>query len=517
MGTDAELFLEEAAIDEVDSVMSSCVESGDKLANGYDATTALGACETKAKAAFKAFRGGEEAALSAEITALDTKIAGMGEGAAKEVEKATKATKEQKKKLKAREIEYTYTKSKQDAGRKNALAGVKAKMEDAKSKNIDTNSAAFKEETRAMAKKAFKASMAKPDKLVDGVYVTQIEDAEMEEFFKETSKKEASDQLDAAYEMAQSATTDADIRTAFPGAGAKIDAYKTALDTANTKLDTEIAGMDAVTAKDAKLAEKTANLAKKENVPAAELKKIKWKCVQDTAKAAAKDARMPKKGSIEDVRETNIAADIAAIAALDTAIAGLTGEDKIAKVAEKATKEAEKLTKETERDVSFKKMMNEIAQEKASVTMAAAMRAKPDMTEREKLDAVKNEMKKSLASDEAITDSKVRDFVKKGAIQKAREVAKTAKGATKKETRDSVQAAMKESLGKPDKLVGGVYVSQVTETDVELFLEEAAIDEVDSVLSSCVESGDRLANGYDATTALGDCETKAKAAFKAFR
>merc|ERR1711865_391892 len=223
------------------------------------------------------------------------------------------------------------------------------------------------------------------------------------------------------------------------------------------------------------------------------------------------------KGSIEDVRETNIAADIAAIAALDTAIAGLTGEDKIAKGAEKATKEAEKLTKETERDVSFKKMMNEIAQEKASVTMAAAMRAKPDMTEREKLDAVKIEMKKSLANDEAISDSKVRDFVKKGAIKKAREVAKTAKGATKKETRDSVQAAMKESLGKPDKLVGGVYVSQVTETDVELFLEEAAIDEVDSVLSSCVESGDRLANGYDATTALGDCETKAKAAFKAFR
>merc|ERR1711865_1277734 len=409
-------------------------------------------------------------------------------GAAKEVEKATKATKEQKKKLKAREIEYTYTKSKQDAGRKNALAGVKAKMEDAKSKNkdidaeitaldteiagmdagtakdakvaekatkaakkIDMKTPAYKDEKRAMAKKAFKASMA----------VADILPVEMEKLLKETSKKEASDQLDAAYEMAQSATTDADIRTAFPGAGAKVDAYKTALDTANTKLDTEIAGMDAGTAKDAKLAEKTANLAKKENVPAAELKKIKWKCVQDTAKAAAKDARMPKKGSIEDVRETNIAADIAAIAALDTEIEGLTGEDKIAKVAEKATKEAEKLTKETERDVSFKKMMNEIAQEKASVTMAAAMRAKPDMTEREKYDAVKIEMKKSLASDEAISDKKVREFVKKGAVKKAREVAKTAKGATKKETRDSVQAAMKESLGKPDKLVGGVYVSQV--------------------------------------------------------
>ena len=39
------------------------------------------------------------------------------------------------------------------------------------------------------------------------------------------------------------------------------------------------------------------------------------------------------------------------------------GTAKDAKVAAKATKEAEKLTKETERDVSFKKMMNEVAQE----------------------------------------------------------------------------------------------------------------------------------------------------------
>merc|ERR1711865_549973 len=159
-------------------VMSSCVESGDKLANGYDATTALGACETKAKDAFKAFRGGEEAAIDAEITALNTAIASAF-GADKIAKEAEKATKEQKKKLKAREIEYTYTKSKQDAGRKNALAGVKAKMEDAKSKNIDTTSATFTEETRAMAKRAFKASMA----------VADIEDTEMEELLKETSKK----------------------------------------------------------------------------------------------------------------------------------------------------------------------------------------------------------------------------------------------------------------------------------------------------------------------------------------
>merc|ERR1711865_738642 len=230
---------------------------------------------------------------------------GMAEGAAKEVEKATKATKEQKKKLKAREIEYTYTKSKQDAGRKNALAGVKAKMEDAKSKNIDTTSAAFKEGTRAMAKRAFKASMA----------VADIEDAEMEELLKETSKKEASDQLDSCYETVQQDST-------------KGASYLSSC--------------------------------------------------QKEAMATARDARMPKKGSIED------------------------------------------LETEAERDVSFKKMMNEVAQEKASGTMAAAMRAKPDMTEREKLDTVKIEMKKSLATTEDISDSKIKDFIKKGAVKKVR-------------------------------------------------------------------------------------------------
>merc|ERR1711865_283626 len=510
--TDAELFLEEAAIDEVDSVMSSCVESGDKLANGYDATTALGDCETKAKDAFKAFRGGKEAALGAEITALDTKIAGMAEGAAKEVEKATKATKEQKKKLKAREIEYTYTKSKQDAGRKNALAGVKAKMADAKSKNkdidaeitaldtviagmaegiaknakvaekatkaakkIDMNTPAYKDEKRAMAKKAFKASMA----------VADILPVEMEKLLKETSKKEASDQLDAAFEIAQSATTDADIRTAFPGAGAKIDAYKTALDTANTKLDTannaldtEIAAMSAgeeKTAKEAKktanVAEKAANLVKKENVPAAELKKIKWRCAKDTAKAAAKDARMSKDGS----------------------------------------------TAETFEDSEFAAMMNDVAGEKAATTMAAAMRAKPDMTDREKLDTVKIEMKKSLASDEPIDDSKVRHFLKKGAVKKAGEVAKIKIGGTDRrlagttttaaDKRKSVQVAMKESLGKPDKLdANGILVSYVTEAEAEMFVTEASILEVGTILSACVESGetDKAKCGVKATQAIKD-------------
>merc|ERR1712195_365494 len=271
---------------------------------------------------------------------------------------------------------------------------------------------------------------------------------------------------DAAYEIAQSATTDADIRTAFPGAGAKIEAYKTALDDANTKLDTDIAAAQAAGKADEVTkfqTEKNANLAKKTTVPPAELKKIKWRCAKDTAKAAAKDARMSKDGS----------------------------------------------TAETFEDSEFAAMMNDVAGDKAVATMAAAMRAKPDMTDREKYDAVKIEMKKSLASDEPIDDSTVKHFLKKGAIKKAREVAKIKISATTTaaDKRKSVQAAMKESLGKPDKLdANGVLVSYITEADAEMFVTEASIQEVGSILSACVESGetDEAACGVKATQAIKD-------------
>merc|ERR1711865_468047 len=238
------------------------------------------------------------------------------------------------------------------------------------------------------------------------------------------------------------------------------------LDDANTKLDTDIAAAQAAGKADEVTkfqTEKDANLAKKTTVPPAELKKIKWRCAKDTAKAAAKDARMSKDGS----------------------------------------------TAETFEDSEFAAMMNDVAGDKAVATMAAAMRAKPDMTDRGKYDAVKIEMKKSLASDEPIDDSTVKHFLKKGAIKKAREVAKIKISATTTaaDKRKSVQAAMKESLGKPDKLdANGVLVSYVTEADAEMFVTEASIQEVGSILSACVESGetDEAACGVKATQAIKD-------------
>merc|ERR1712195_246278 len=401
---------------------------------------------------------------------------------------------------KERAIALEYTKTKKDSAKAKAWADVKAKIEVAKTDSTSAYSAINTYTTDITAlentiagmptgtdeEKALKATKvalkdtkveekkikqkeriegqrtAAKDAFKSGLGVDAIDDEELEEMLKETSKMEMSKNLDACYDIAM--TKDASAMKGYLS-NCRKEAMKT-----------------------------------------------------------AKDARMPKKGSIEEVLETGIAGDIAEIAALDTIITGMptsTDEEKAAKATKVAAKEAKvtaKESKETERDVSFKKMMNEVAQETASVTMAAAMRAKPDMTQREKLDAVKTAMKKSLATTEDISDSKIRDFIHKGAVIKAREVAKTAKGATKKETRASVQAAMKESLGKPDKCdSAGVCVSQVTETDAELFLGEAAIDEVDSVMSSCVESGDKLADGYNADTAMTECETKAKDAFKAFR
>jgi hypothetical protein len=114
-----------------------------------------------------------------------------------------------------------------------------------------------------------------------------------------------------------------------------------------------------------------------------------------------------------------------------------------------------------------------------------------------------------LASDEPIDDSTVKHFLKKGAIKKAREVAKIKISATTTaaDKRKSVQAAMKESLGKPDKLdANGVLVSYITEADAEMFVTEASIQEVGSILSACVESGetDEAACGVKATQAIKD-------------
>merc|ERR1711865_838548 len=245
------------------------------------------------------------------------------------------------KKTKERAIALEYTKTKKDSA--------KAKIEIAKTDGTDsaintytTDITALDTEIAGMptgtdAEKALKATKvalkdtkvtakaskekeriegqrtAAKDAFKSGLGVDAIGDEELEEMLKETSKMEMSKNLDACYDIAM--TKDVSAKKGYLS-NCRKEAMKT-----------------------------------------------------------AKDARMPKKGSIEEVLETGIAGDIAALAALDTEIEGMdAGTAKDAKVAAKATKEAEKLTKETERDVSFKKMMNEVAQEKASVTMAAALR-----------------------------------------------------------------------------------------------------------------------------------------------
>ena len=69
---------------------------------------------------------------------------------------------------------------------------------------------------------------------------------------------------------------------------------------------------------------------------------------------------------------------------------------------------------ETFAEEEFNKMMNEAAKVKAAETMQAVMRAQSSLTEREKLDTIKAEMRKTLATEEAIDDYKVKAFLNDG-------------------------------------------------------------------------------------------------------
>ena len=88
----------------------------------------------------------------------------------------------------------------------------------------------------------------------------------------------------------------------------------------------------------------------------------------------------------------------------------------------------------------------------------------------------------------------VQEFLHQGTVRLVRDLAKNLGSAAADDARQTIQNAMKESLGRSD----------VTLVDAERFLETAAIDEVDSVKTACIESG----------KSKSECETSSKAAFK---
>ena len=332
---DAERFLETAAIDEVDNVKTACIESGKSKSQ----------CETSSKAAFKTL-------LFADVDSESDAVL---------------------KELKLRELDYEYERAKEAAAQKRALNDMRAKIEDAMSKNIDINTPAFKNEKRSMAKNAF----------VENLGVDDISEVELESLLQETAKKEGAAKMEACFSIA------------------------TAEGTSKTLED----------------------------------------CRAD-AMIAAQSARMAKPGSAA----------------------------------------------ETFAEEEFNKMMNEAAKVKAAETMQAVMRAQSSLTEREKLDTIKAEMRKTLATEEAIDDYKVKAFLNDGAVSKVRDITKNIGSATHMETRKSIQEAMKEALGKPDKVINGNNVPQVTEVDAEVFIVKASIEEVASVLTACKEAGESQSN-----------------------
>jgi hypothetical protein len=349
---EVEKFLVEGAALQVGDAMDGCMQSVDSSLTGADKIAAMKECDNEAMKTFK------EARMYDDVETETDPIV---------------------KKMKQREIEYEFKRTKETSAKNKAWASVKAKMDEAKSAGTDMNTETFKNEKRDMAKEAFKKNLA----------VGDIGEVELEEMLEETAKLEASKKLDSCYDIAM------------------------------TKASSERKGY--------------------------------LSGCQTEAMATAKDARMDKHGS-----------------------AAMT-------------------------DTGFKKMMNDVAKQKAASTMAATMRAKPNMSEREKLDAVKKEMKKSLATDDDISDTKIKAFLKEGAIMKTRDVAKTTY-TDANEKRKSVQAAMKESLGNTD----------ITETDAEMFLKDAAVEEVGAIMSACVDSK------YGVATKTADCEKASKDAYTTF-
>lgn len=158
-------------------------------------------------------------------------------------------------------------------------------------------------------------------------------------------------------------------------------------------------------------------------------------------------------------------------------------------------------------DNEFAAMSKEIAAEKTFETMEAAMEADKDMSEEVKYELCKTALKKSLATDEDITDTQVRNYIKKGGAKKVQQVIQAKKaGQSDTDTRESVMEALKSSMGKPT----------ITESDAELFLDNAAADEVGEAMEACRESGtandecEKIAEDIIAKSVTGGSQMNAK-------
>ena len=139
-----------------------------------------------------------------------------------------------------------------------------------------------------------------------------------------------------------------------------------------------------------------------------------------------------------------------------------------------------------------------------------------------KMNTLKAAMKKSMATTRDIQDVEVKTFIKKGSVKRVAELMKVKKvGATDKDNRKSIIAALKETLGKPDTVVTGadgvsVTTTHVTGADAEMYAHKALVTEVGSVFTSCLAAGvdANQSDRKDESTLATTCETKAETSIK---
>ena len=112
------------------------------------------------------------------------------------------------------------------------------------------------------------------------------------------------------------------------------------------------------------------------------------------------------------------------------------------------------------------------------------------------------------ASAELAFELKYQEMVEEQTRRQVSEAIKSAgAGLAKADRKLAAKAAMISSLGKEN----------ITDVEVEKFIAEGAITEVQTVMDTCRQSIDDSLSGAALTTAVTACETKAKEAFKSAR
>ena len=171
--------------------------------------------------------------------------------------------------------------------------------------------------------------------------------------------------------------------------------------------------------------------------------------------------------------------------------------------AQDAAKKALKLSlgKENVTNLEVRKFINEGAKDAVGDAMKACMEmAGDDTTKQQKCrtETAAKSLAQSLGrSSDSVDQAEVELFIRKAAEEKARKAMEAASkvGATDVERKSATKAALKEALG----------TGEVTDTDVEEFIEAGAKSAVKSAMTACASLADGITNTTEKQLSIDKC------------